>query len=175
MEGSLSNMRSFNGPMANFMGTHEVAADLKAMGFDMVNRTNNHLFDSESDGMFATNALLDEAGIVHAGSGQNLGGRPGLNMLNYPEAIVLAPEQLASLRQVRDELLEQNACSPEPVGRRADASQHSRLGIPRFAPLEIGRRILERVQRLSRELGTTTDIDGNVGIIRVGPATSGRG
>ena len=48
------------------MGTHEVAADLKAMGFDMVNRANNHPFDSESEGMFATNALLDAVGIVHA-------------------------------------------------------------------------------------------------------------
>ena len=40
----------------------QVAADLKAMGFDMVSRANNHLFDSELEGMFATNALLDEAG-----------------------------------------------------------------------------------------------------------------
>ena len=50
----------------------------------------------------------------------------------------------------------------------------SRLGIPRIAPPEIGRRILERLQRLSRELGTTIDIEGNVGVIRVGRATSGR-
>ena len=154
-EGSLSNMRSFNGPMNSFMGTHEVAADLKAMGFDMVNRANNHLFDSESEGMFATNALLDEAGIAHSGSGKNLdeaaapaflelpqgrlafvgmhtptfvvdrrlaathregnlGGRPGLNMLHYSEAIVLTPEQLALLRQVRDELLEHNTNYDNP-------------------------------------------------------------
>ena len=50
----------------------QVAADLKAMGFDMVSRANNHLFDLELEGMFATNALLDEAGISHAGSGKNL-------------------------------------------------------------------------------------------------------
>ena len=35
----------------------------------------------------------------------------------------------------------------------------SRLGIPRIAPPEIGRRIPERLQRLSRELGTTIDIE----------------
>ena len=147
LEGSLSNIRKFEGPAFNFMGTHEVAADLKKMGFDMVNRANNHIFDSESEGLFATNALLDEAGIVHAGAGRNLdeaaapaflelpqgrvglvgmhtpmfqvnrrlaathregnlGGRPGVNMLNLSEAIVVTPEHLASLRQIRDEMLE---------------------------------------------------------------------
>ena len=403
LEGSLSNFRTFDGPMNNFMGTHEVAADLKLMGFDMMNRANNHLFDSESEGMFATNALLDEAGIAHAGTGRNLdeaaapvflelpqgrvalvgmhtptfvvdqrlaathregnlGGRPGLNMLHLSEAIVVTPDQLASLKRVRDELLEHstNYDNPRPVsgnepsdrlrffgsssGREdpiyraarpgetpgtldfsmnrndltrilrsirnakqyADfviATMHahqsqsvlermhfstrppdfyvelahqaidagadafvghgvqtlrgveiyngkpifyglgeffreaqwtlpvqfgitdaspgstrqafarnfggtsqslesvvavsryedgqlaevrlyptelgvdrpdSRLGIPRIAPPEIGRRILERLQRLSRELGTTIDIEGNVGVIRVGRATSGR-
>ena len=72
LEGSLSHLRQFDGPMNSFMGSHEVAADLKAMGFDMVNRANNHLFDSEAAGMFATNALLDEAGVTHAGAGKNL-------------------------------------------------------------------------------------------------------
>ncbi len=158
MEGSLSRMRRFDGPMRSFMGTHEVAADLKAMGFDLVNRANNHLFDSESEGMFATNALLDEAGIVHAGSGRNLdeamapaflelphgrvalvgmhtpngvasrrlaathregnlGGRPGLNMLNFSEAIVVTEEQLAALRGVRNGLLEHrgNYDNPRPA------------------------------------------------------------
>ena len=42
------------------------------MGFDMVNRAQNHLLDSEIAGMFSTNSLLDEAGLIHAGSGKNL-------------------------------------------------------------------------------------------------------
>lgn len=72
MEGSLADYSSFEGPLRGFVGVAEVAADLKAMGFDMVNRANNHLFDSEDEGMFSTNRLLTEAGIAHAGSGQNL-------------------------------------------------------------------------------------------------------
>ncbi len=72
MEGELANLREFEGPMNGFVGTHEVAADLKLMGFDMVNRAQNHLLDSEFAGMFSTNSLLDEAGIIHAGSGKNL-------------------------------------------------------------------------------------------------------
>ena len=72
MEGELANLREFDGPMNGFVGTHEVAEDLKVMGFDMVNRAQNHLLDSEIAGMFSTNSLLDSAGIVHAGSGKNL-------------------------------------------------------------------------------------------------------
>ena len=54
MEGSLADTRHFDGPLSGFVGSAEVAADLKAMGFDFVNRANNHLFDSEAAGMFST-------------------------------------------------------------------------------------------------------------------------
>ena len=144
MEGELANLRDFDGPLNGFVGSHEVAPDLKLMGFDMVNRAQNHLLDSEYEGMFSTNALLDEAGIVHAGTGSNLqeaaapayleipkgrvalvgvhtpifpehrrlaatpqigsfGGRPGLNMLNYSETILVSQQQLDALRLIRDE------------------------------------------------------------------------
>ena len=176
MEGELANLRDFNGPLNGFVGTHEVAADLRAIGFDIVNRAQNHLLDSEVEGMFSTNALLDEAGIVHAGTGKNLdeaaapaylelpqgrvamvgmhaplwpelrrlaatpqignlGGRPGLNMLNYTETIVVSEEQLASLKQVRDEFLQfssgydnpRPAPNDEPVDRlRFPASSSGR-------------------------------------------------
>lgn len=158
MEGELANIRHFEGPLNGFVGSHEVAADLKKIGFDMVNRAQNHLLDSELEGMFSTNALLDEAGVAHAGTGRNLdeaaapvflelpqgrvamigmhaplwvehrrltatprlgnlGGRPGLNMLNYSETIVVTEEQLASLKHVRDEFLEYRSHydNPRPV------------------------------------------------------------
>ena len=40
-------------------------------------------------------------------------------------------------------------------------------GIPRIAPPELAQKILERMQRLSQDFGTTIDIEGNVGVIRV--------
>ena len=139
LEGSLADYATFEGPLRGFVGSAEVAADLQTMGFDMVNRANNHLFDSESEGMFETNRLLDAAGIVHAGTGKNLNeaaapayleipkgrvalvgmhtpngvasgrlaataqtgnlyGRPGLNMLDYTEQIVLTRDQVDDLR-----------------------------------------------------------------------------
>jgi hypothetical protein len=55
------------------LGPPEAAHDLKAMGFDLFNRANNHTTDYGVEGMRLTNTLLDEAGIVHAGSGMTLG------------------------------------------------------------------------------------------------------
>ena len=50
----------------------------------------------------------------------------------------------------------------------------SRLGIPRIPPPDVGRRILERVQRLSRDLGTTIVIENDIGLVRVpGQTTNG--
>lgn len=61
------------------LGPPEAAHDLKAMGFNLMNRANNHTTDYGVEGMRKTNELLDELGIVHAGSGMNLGqaSRPG--------------------------------------------------------------------------------------------------
>lgn len=53
------------------IGVPEVARDLKAIGFSLLARANNHATDWSSDGMRATDRLLDEAGIVHAGTGDN--------------------------------------------------------------------------------------------------------
>ena len=170
MEGELANLRDFDGPLNGFVGSHEVAVDLKLMGFDMLNRAQNHLLDSEFEGMFSTNTLLDEAGIVHAGSGSNLqeaaapaflelakgraalvgahapifpehnrlaatarignlGGRPGLNMLNYSETILVSAQQFDALQQVRQGFLDyrDNYDNPRPV---ASASPEDGLSIP---------------------------------------------
>ena len=70
-------------------------------------------------------------------------------MLHYTETIVVSDEQLASLKQL-------GADGPD-----------SRLGIPRLAPPDIAQCILERMQRLSRDLGTQIDIEGTVGVITV--------
>jgi poly-gamma-glutamate synthesis protein (capsule biosynthesis protein) len=61
------------------LGPPEAAHDLKAMGFDLFSRANNHTTDYGVEGMRMTNALLDDVGIVHAGSGMTLGqaSRPG--------------------------------------------------------------------------------------------------
>jgi len=54
-------------------GTADQAKDLKWMGFDMVSHANNHTTDYGIEGMNETDAILDDVGLVHAGSGQTLG------------------------------------------------------------------------------------------------------
>ena len=50
-----------------------VAGDLKAMGFDLVGRANNHSHDWGLEGMRETARWLDEAGIPHAGAAETHG------------------------------------------------------------------------------------------------------
>jgi poly-gamma-glutamate synthesis protein (capsule biosynthesis protein) len=49
-----------------------IAKELAWAGFDMVARANNHSGDYSPESMRTTTKYLDEAGIVHAGVGENL-------------------------------------------------------------------------------------------------------
>jgi len=62
----------FQGPLGGMFGTKEVAADVRAMGFQVVNRAGNHLMDSNQEGLFETLRFMDQAGLVYAGAGRNL-------------------------------------------------------------------------------------------------------
>lgn len=72
MEGNLADIPEFAGPLRGMMGNRKVAGELKAMGFDLMNHANNHIFDSATEGMLSTIEQLDAAGIAHAGTGKNL-------------------------------------------------------------------------------------------------------
>jgi len=85
MEGNLADIPHFEGPLRGMMGSKDVAADLKAMGFDMMNRANNHIFDSDREGMETTAELLTAAGIVHAGTGKNLEDARAPQFLDTPK------------------------------------------------------------------------------------------
>lgn len=60
----------FEGDWAN-LGEPAVAADLKAMGFDLVGRANNHVLDWGVEGMRETSGLLDAQGLAFAGVGED--------------------------------------------------------------------------------------------------------
>lgn len=53
-----------------------------------------------------------------------------------------------------------------PVEARYDETKLALRGIPRIAPPAIAQRILRRLQELSAPLGTTIEIEGNIGVIR---------
>jgi poly-gamma-glutamate synthesis protein (capsule biosynthesis protein) len=72
-ESLIRDENKFSGPLGGSMvGTKEVAADLKAMGFTLMNRAGNHLLDSGVEGLFETTRLMEDAGLVYAGVGRNL-------------------------------------------------------------------------------------------------------
>jgi poly-gamma-glutamate synthesis protein (capsule biosynthesis protein) len=71
-EANAADLLNYTGPMRGFTGTKETPADVKAMGFDLVSRANNHALEGTEMGMLTTNALLEEAGLVYVGSGKNL-------------------------------------------------------------------------------------------------------
>jgi len=72
-ESLIRDERRFDGPLGGSMvGTKEVAADLKSMGFTLMNRAGNHLMDSGQEGIAETARLMDDAGLVYAGYGRNL-------------------------------------------------------------------------------------------------------
>ncbi|RWH94388.1 MAG: CapA family protein [Mesorhizobium sp.] len=78
MQTLIFDIRSFKGcPEAEHGGAYhvslpELGPDLKAMGFNLMSRANNHTLDWGLEGMRETSRVLDESGIVHAGAGENL-------------------------------------------------------------------------------------------------------
>ena len=85
LEQSVFRLAEFDGwPAAENGGNYEVGSpetlkDLVSMGFNLFNRANNHTTDYGVEGMQLTNRLMDEWGLIHSGSGDNLGWarRPG--------------------------------------------------------------------------------------------------
>ena len=72
LEISALDYRRLEPPAGRFAGPTEIAADLKLLGFDLVARANNHLWDFGGQGLEHTNVALEEVGLVYAGSGRNL-------------------------------------------------------------------------------------------------------
>lgn len=77
LETTMFDIKTFKGaPQAEYGGAYhaslpELGPDLKAMGFNMMARANNHSLDWGVEGMRETTAILDRSGIVHAGTGEN--------------------------------------------------------------------------------------------------------
>ncbi len=63
--GGFEQMGVGGGPLASA----STARDMKLFGLNILSLANNHALDWGVDGMFATQGVLDEAGIIHAGTG----------------------------------------------------------------------------------------------------------
>jgi len=69
-EGPMIDLDNYVGPTAG--APKGALADLKAMGVKIVGTANNHSMDAGEKGMLETIRLLNEGGIVFAGTGKNL-------------------------------------------------------------------------------------------------------
>ena len=112
-ENTAIDIRYFDGfPAAQYGGLRlrvapEAAHDLKTLGFDLVARANNHTTDWGVEGLRATNEVLDEAGIVHAGSGQTMAAARAGRYLETPKgrvAVVSMATSFTAMSQAMDPL-----------------------------------------------------------------------
>jgi poly-gamma-glutamate capsule biosynthesis protein CapA/YwtB (metallophosphatase superfamily) len=120
MESSIFDARHFLGAPYSFDGDWTnsslpgVAKDLRAMGFDVVSRANNHVMDWGVEGMRETGQWLDEAGIVHAGSGDSRGSARAPQYVEMPMARVALVSFASTFRPTTDALPPENATPGRP-------------------------------------------------------------
>ena len=71
-------------------GTAEpnAALDLKWMGINMVSTANNHSYDFGTEGLLSSQQKLDQAGIIHAGTGRNLAEARDASYMDTPRGRV---------------------------------------------------------------------------------------
>ena len=132
---SLDLARFKGAPQAESGGTWlvsdpAVASDLARMGFDIVSHANNHATDWGAEGLADTLQVLDDAHLVHAGTGHNLSAARAPRYLDAPAgrvALVAASSSFTPMSRAADALGEVpgrpgvNALRTERVGQVAAA------------------------------------------------------
>ncbi|MER9445964.1 CapA family protein [Mesorhizobium sp. M0340] len=93
LETNILDAQSKGCPQAEYGGAYcisspELGADLKAMGFNMLSRANNHTLDWGVEGMRETSRALEQNGIVHAGADETLAQAGAARFLETPRGRV---------------------------------------------------------------------------------------
>lgn len=100
---------------------------------------------------------MDVIGLSGRGDPQRDVGPPNADFpVKYESIIAISEFAGGKLKEVRI----------HPIETRYDEQKLALRGIPRIAPPEVAARILSRLQKLSEPLGTTIEIQGNIGVIR---------
>jgi poly-gamma-glutamate capsule biosynthesis protein CapA/YwtB (metallophosphatase superfamily) len=127
-----------------FMTTEpKLLEDLKWLGINMVSCANNHAFDYGEGGVLANIRHLDEAGMVHAGTGKNLAEARAPGYLDTPNGRVALIAATATFRQ----------------WNQAGEQRPDLRGRPGINPLgfeatyHVDKAAFEQLQRMSLELG----------------------
>jgi poly-gamma-glutamate capsule biosynthesis protein CapA/YwtB (metallophosphatase superfamily) len=127
-----------------FMTTEpRLLEDLKWLGINLVSCANNHAFDYGEGGVLANIRHLDEAGMVHAGTGRNLAEARAPGYLDTPNGRVALIAATATFRQ----------------WNQAGEQRPDLRGRPGINPLgfetvyHVDPTAFEQLRRMSRELG----------------------
>src|SRR3984957_12429855 len=120
LETTIFDSRNFTGAPYSWDGdwtnssVPPVARDLRAMGFGIVSRANNHSLDWGLEGMRETSRRLDEAGIVHAGIGENRGQARAPQFLETAKGRIALVSIASTFRPTTDALPQDGAAPGRP-------------------------------------------------------------
>ena len=138
-----------------FMTTEpRLLEDLKWLGINMVSCANNHAFDYGEDGVLANIRHLDEAGIVHAGTGRNLAQARAPAYLDTPNGRIALVAATATFRP----------------WNQAGEQRPDLRGRPGINPLgfqttyHVDAAAFDQLERISRELGFEKAMNGRASI-----------
>lgn len=142
-------------------GTKAIAQNLRKLGFTFISLANNHAIDYGVDGLRQTVQILDHAGLLHAGAGEDLA------QATAAVDVGRAPKRVAMLAVAVSASAESRATSS-----RGEIMGRPGVNALRYAPdVTVDARTFEILKRLSPEPGDNQLIvSGNT--IRKGPKTA---
>ena len=120
LETTIVDARTFRGaPYAwdgdwTLVSQPSVAEDLAELGFDLLSRANNHALDWGLEGMRETSRWLDEAGLVHAGTGERHGIARAPQYLESPAGRVSLVSFASTFRPTTNTLAPRGAAPGRP-------------------------------------------------------------
>jgi poly-gamma-glutamate capsule biosynthesis protein CapA/YwtB (metallophosphatase superfamily) len=120
LETTIFDARAFTGAPYSWDGDWTnsslpaVAADLRSMGFGIVSRANNHSLDWGLEGMRETSRLLDQAGLAHAGIGEDRGLARAPQFLETAKGRVALVSIASTFRPTTDALPREGAAPGRP-------------------------------------------------------------
>jgi hypothetical protein len=120
LETSIVDMRTFHGSPytgvddSPLLAEPAVAKDLAAMGFRLMSRANNHALDWGAEGMRETSRWTDDANLVTAGVGENLGLARAAQYYESPKGRIGIVSMASTFRSYSEALPEQGAAPGRP-------------------------------------------------------------